>query len=246
MISCIGGVKLEDKKRVSIYTFDASPYYNTSEMAIPFWELLSETEKRKALRFVHQEDRVRSAVSSLLKKYMAQIHTKIPTPRFLEDANKKPYLPADTDFSFNISHSGKYVVGACTRDGAIGIDVEQVRNICISDYIQILPKALQKQILGNADPTGEFYRIWTLIEAYGKQQGVGVVLLDQNFSFSEINREEIEAGGRLYSIYSTAFDGHRLCVCYEKSHAEVSIHRVNVRDMAGNIRLQTVPMRFCP
>ena len=81
----------------------------------------------KVERMRHPEDRKRSLTAELMLRCAASRICGIP-PRNLTIANGpygKPYLPDVTDFHFNLSHSGQYVVLAIGHL-PLGVDVERM------------------------------------------------------------------------------------------------------------------------
>ncbi len=87
----------------------------------------------------------------------------------------KPYLEGVDDYCFNLSHSGRWVIGAADRR-PVGVDVEEIVPIELDvarhyfsaaefAYISNQPESLR---------TAAFYDIWTLKESYIKALGCGL------------------------------------------------------------------------
>lgn len=85
----------------------------------------------------------------------------------------KPFLKnlkKSKNIDFNITHSGDWV--ACAIDSNdIGIDIEQIKDINVTDFEEILSP---KEINYIDEKLERFYQIWTLKESYIKALGVGV------------------------------------------------------------------------
>ena len=84
----------------------------------------------------------------------------------------RPFLNHKIDF--NISHSGGYVICAITDKAKVGIDIEKIRSIALSDFEKYMNpeewKAMQK-----ADNKYEkFYEYWTIKESVMKANGRGL------------------------------------------------------------------------
>ena len=79
--------------------------------------------------------------------------------------------------SVSLSHSGGWLVGAISTEGAIGVDIEQHRPD--RDFIALASAAFGPQECRLVESGGgpEFYRIWTLREAMAKARGVGLALV---------------------------------------------------------------------
>ena len=89
---------------------------------------VSASRREKVERMRHPEDRKRSLTAELMLRCAASRICGIP-PRNLTIANGpygKPYLPDVTDFHFNLSHSGQYVVLAIGHL-PLGVDVERMQ-----------------------------------------------------------------------------------------------------------------------
>lgn len=132
----------------------------------------SEVRKRRADRYLRQEDRVRCVAAEALLRLV---------PGYREEAlvctpAGKLYFK-DGGMHFNLSHSGRWGVVAWGTD-PVGIDVEQLqmdrgklelarRYFCEDeqDYLFAAPVHQQEE---------RFYRIWTGKESYLKYLGTGI------------------------------------------------------------------------
>lgn len=75
---------------------------------------------------------------------------------------------------FNLSHSGDYVVCAVAAQGRVGIDVEQLREIQLGDFQDILASSAFERILSSTSRRQDFFREWTRLEAVLKADGRGL------------------------------------------------------------------------
>ena len=80
----------------------------------------------------------------------------------------KPFFPDHQDRRFNLSHTGGVVLCALSDEGEVGVDAELVR-----PRRETLPAYVMSEAeLAAFDGSwAEFYRIWTLKEAYAKYLG---------------------------------------------------------------------------
>ncbi|MEO8110614.1 MAG: 4'-phosphopantetheinyl transferase superfamily protein [Ginsengibacter sp.] len=85
---------------------------------------------------------------------------------------KRPYFNESIDF--NISHSGKYVVCAISTRAKIGVDVEEIKDIAITDFTNEFSAEEMKSILSSDDSLHSFYSLWTKKEAFLKAIGTGL------------------------------------------------------------------------
>jgi 4'-phosphopantetheinyl transferase len=95
--------------------------------------------------------------------------------------------PAGVELRFNLSHSGRLILCAVTRESEVGVDVEKTRE---------LPKAVELARRFFAPPEAavvervlperrsrEFLRFWTFKESYVKARGVGLLVPLEGFFF---------------------------------------------------------------
>lgn len=151
------------------------------------------TEERweKVTRIRPLEDKKRSLlVGRLLQQMCIECGIKEPVYGTLE--NGKPVLINQPNLAFSISHSGEYAVLAYERDvAAIGVDIQQIRNISEGvkkrilhekeQWIEKMPVASEKnsnkeQAVGNVSSIQNLHinRIWAIKESYVKMTGEGL------------------------------------------------------------------------
>ncbi len=115
----------------------------------------------KALKYVKEEDTLRSITGSLLiKKYAGGL-----------DGIKYDFYgkPCKDNYYFSLSHSNDYVVLGVS-DSEIGVDIEmkRSRNPKLADYVfSDSEKAALKEEM-------DFYRLWTSKESLVKYVGFGI------------------------------------------------------------------------
>ena len=145
--------------------------------------LLSDSEQTfaKTLRYPEVKRRyirVRQGVRQVLGHFLQE---SAKTIRFAKTDYGKPYLLDYPTVNFNISHTGDSLLIAISLVGAVGVDIEQERQLntpllelvrrCFAPeeiaYWQQLPDTLQ---------LAEFYRLWTAKEAFVKAVGRGIGL----------------------------------------------------------------------
>ena len=101
-----------------------------------------------------------------------------------------PFLPSFPHLSISIAHSGIFAVAAMgLKDGyRVGVDIEACRCFDMNGVIETVFSPREQSILGGSS-LSEFYRLWTLKEAFLK-------LLRKGFS-EEVKSVEI-LGDRIY------------------------------------------------
>jgi len=149
--------------------------FNISDHDLSMLEKTISTQRLEYAKQYHQKkDYIRSLLSSALLFHALNKNGIDKKDIVIEKAPRgKPFLKNLKNFKnieFNITHSGDWV--ACAIDsGDIGIDIEQIKNINITDFSEILSTKETAYINGKLE---NFYQIWTLKESYIKALGVGV------------------------------------------------------------------------
>jgi len=87
---------------------------------------------------------------------------------------EKPYLLNGPDF--NISHSGNRVVCALGKEGSIGIDIEEIKDLAIHDFKDLFSDREWKVIINAENPLTVFYHYWTAKESIIKADGRGLTI----------------------------------------------------------------------
>jgi 4'-phosphopantetheinyl transferase len=152
-----------------------------------FRALISSEEILRADRFVFEHLRVSYEVShGVLRVLLAQYLKCSPRELvFTFGRRGKPTLCGDSQLRFNMSHSGGLAVYAFTFGCEIGVDIEEVRDMCGFEQIaeRYFCRAEASQLLsitGEEQREDAFFRCWTRKESYIKAIGDGLcVPLDQ-------------------------------------------------------------------
>ncbi len=148
------------------------------------WQsLLSPDERDRASRFHFERDRLHfCAARGLLRTLLAGYVVAQPQDvRFHYSEKGKPELAephASARFAFNLSHSGGVALIGLTRNGPIGVDIENIRNDFDTAAIaQRFFSASEQEQLLKLPPEERhqaFFRCWTLKEAFIKALGEGL------------------------------------------------------------------------
>jgi 4'-phosphopantetheinyl transferase len=142
-----------------------------------FFQYLSVECVNKIKRFKKREDKLRSAISELGIRFIANhiYDIKREDISFEKTLYGKPFIKNMENFHFNISHSENWVVFAIDQQ-PIGIDIEKIQcidlevaNLCLScSELRILSSKTYEEGLQY------FYELWTLKESYVKATGEGL------------------------------------------------------------------------
>lgn len=147
-----------------------------------YWDLLSDEERERALRFRFERDRDhytvgRGCVRTLVGRYLKVPPTEL---RFGYGTHGKPTLasPAGSELRFNLSHSHRVALLAVAAARELGVDIEGVhrdvgdaqiaRRFFSPDEVAVL------LALPEAQRRAAFFRCWTRKEAYLKARGDGI------------------------------------------------------------------------
>jgi 4'-phosphopantetheinyl transferase len=151
---------------------------------------LSPAERERGARFHFEQDRKRfvggrEALRLILSRYLESPPADI---EFGFRAHGKPYLepePGCRSLSFNLSHSGDFVLIAVANNREVGVDVEKIRPEIDLERIArrfFSPGEVESLTsLAEALRPTAFFRCWTRKEAYVKARGGGLAIPTNQF-----------------------------------------------------------------
>lgn len=143
--------------------------------------LLNDTEVVRSESYVQEADRNRYLIGRIYLRKLIASYLKVDPKEvcfsFLEF--NKPVLTTYSNFKFNISHSGDYLIIGFANRWSVGVDIE-LMNTKVDLYNLIyntMSSVEVRSILNSGFPREIFYKHWTRKEALLK--GVGVGLTDR-------------------------------------------------------------------
>lgn len=155
--------------------------------------LLTEAERAKAARFYFDADRNRHIISrallrTILPDYLGISHQAL---RFQSDRFGRPSLDNPEALAcgldFNLSHTAGLVALAAACHTAVGVDVENASRqqpaMELASRFFSPDEVASLRTFGGDALNVEFYRHWTLKEAYLKAYGVGLSAPLDQFGF---------------------------------------------------------------
>jgi 4'-phosphopantetheinyl transferase len=160
--------------------------FNISDHDLLMLEKTISPQRVKYAKQYHQKkDYIRSLLSSALLYYALNKHGIDKKDIIIQKSPMgKPFLKNLKNIDFNITHSGNWV--ACAIDiNNIGIDIEYIKDINLTDFKEILST---KEINYIDEKLENFYQIWTLKESYIKALGVGVYQSLSSFTIEPYNK----------------------------------------------------------
>ncbi|MGG8495343.1 4'-phosphopantetheinyl transferase family protein [Tenacibaculum sp. TC6] len=210
---------------------------NNSDLSNSLWQeinkLLPENYLYKANKFRFWKDKQAYVLGKLLTKNILQTTTN----KDLEDVQytefNKPYV--NDTLSFNVSHSGEYVVCAyCISNTQLGIDVEQIDNRTrIEDFDLVLTASEKKKIYNSATPKSDFYTLWTLKEAVVKADGRGLNIPLQEI---EILEDKIAVNEKNWYYHSLLIDNNYKChLVADEEKIEIVMNKVTVEELVSKL-----------
>ena len=171
------------------------------------------------LAYREEKDKVRAFASELLKRYWLPKILDINRDDLVirKNGSGKPYLEGEFgQYSFNISHSGAYVIMAIAQEYEVGVDIEKIENSLSYEELCPIVFSQQEQVYA-LKSLNTFYTMWTKKEAFLKALGVGFLdpsvlnktdlNLDPYQILEEFNCEVYSE--RIFTNYILSFSIHR-------------------------------------
>ncbi len=201
-------------------------------------DLLTGAEIQRYEELARPEHRLEYLAGRVFLREILSAYTGIPPNALAFDKNPsgKPALVAeqlDTPLNFNFSHGADGMACAVTAKNNIGVDVESVSEdrgmVEVADHYFSSIELAGLEALGAADQQQQFFRIWTLKEAYIKARGEGHSQSLDSFSFYcpqpgiiklVVAGQEVPGWG-FWSLQSGA--GEMVAVAVQSSSAELRV-----------------------
>jgi len=137
----------------------------------------------------------------------------------------KPFL-RDAPLYFNISHSHKMIVCVIQKNAVVGVDVEHVRPVPISDFRFQMTENEWRIVSEAVEPIPAFYDYWSSKEAILKVEGSGVQLGLKTFEVSE-DRKTALVKDRTWHLQKCELDTDYYC--YLASERKIKSVSLNYR-----------------
>ena len=190
---------------------------------------LTEAARRKAQRFVHAEDRIRSASGALMCARGIGAAMGGAPYRMAYGAYGKPGVEGHPEIQFSLSHSGAMIVFA-QASVPVGVDVEEIRDIDISVFDRFLSGEEKSMIASREDPLLSFYTVWTVREAFSKQTGQGLSLFEEGGFRIDYDTKRVYFHGRVLMFKTFGMDGHVISLCAEDIPPDLRPHRITAEE----------------
>lgn len=204
-------------------------YYKISKRleAAIFQQLLQQlpiAHQNKILKYRHWQDAERSLAGIiLLKKGLQSMGRK---DYALDDLKytefQKPYL--DDAISFNITHSGEYVICVLSETNKVGVDVEIIKDLPMEEFTNLFARQEWDAVINAEDKLQAFYTLWTKKEAFLKAVGCG---LNQPLNEVVIENNCITWENQHWFLYEVKLDQlHIAFICTDVAAPQVEVMEV--------------------
>lgn len=207
---------------ITIYQAD-SELVRKSTTLMHLLNKLPENMRKRALRYKFEIDAFNFVIGRLLLKTSLSnlgVPSNIDEIKFHNSG--KPFI---NNISFNISHTEGMVVCAITTQGEIGIDIEKIKPVNLSNFEAWFTKSEWTDIYNTSSPLHKFYWYWTRKESIIKAMGVNLSYLHQ--IEIDISQDFFTENGRKWWLYELDLtDDFTTALCTEKETQEVNIKKI--------------------
>jgi 4'-phosphopantetheinyl transferase len=159
----------------------------------------------------------------LLAKVLQQFDVRVSLGDVKYNSHHRPYF--DNGIDFNIAHSGNLAVCCGTDTGRVGIDIEQIKPIDLSEYTDYFTYAEWEVIRRYPDIMRGFYDFWTRKEALLKAIGTG---FHTPLASVDVTHDVVEYDNVTYHIQKLNIDAAYPCHCATTSPSGVILLTVNL------------------
>ncbi len=199
-------------KKIYVFALNINDVYEES------LNLLHKKQQERIKNIKNQNAKKQALAAELLVLYIVKKfkpkNISIPPLRIAGEFGK-PYFAENTDFKFNISHSGNWAVIAVS-DYEIGIDIEKIGKLRTNVAKRILHENEKKEffLLDINEQQIKFYDYWVLKESIVKATGKGM-----NDSFSDIyirfiDEKEAKMDKKEFQLLLFPFQGeYKMGIC---------------------------------
>jgi len=168
-----------------------------------YLQLMPEEVRNKILRFRRWQDAHASLFGKLLLlragEYLQEKNFLFSQLRY--NSYGRPFLEGAGDF--NITHTDGLVACVRSKNCSVGIDVEKIRPMNLSEFTNIYTDKEWSIIHNSADPSKQFFHFWTRKEALIKADGRGMSL---PLTDIEVINDEVMIGELPYFLQALKLD----------------------------------------
>ena len=138
---------------------------------------------------------------------------------------KRPYFEYPIEFS--IAHSGSYALLAFTTSCKIGIDIEKIHPIDLTDFSGVFTQKEWNALNQQADWLQPFFQLWTKKEAVAKAIGKGLYI---PLSQIDVCNPTVEADGEIFWLHQVDIDNRYIInLAMSSQSEEIRVCKPNLR-----------------
>ncbi|WP_374175246.1 4'-phosphopantetheinyl transferase superfamily protein [Flavobacterium tructae] len=204
-------IDLEDDE---YYLFQHSSNCNFNQSILDHYlEFLPQKFRQEVLKYRKWDDRYNCLFGKLMVHMGAHVlgNHSFEFEKIIKDNYGKPYM-LDSNFNFNISHSGNMVVCVFSKQ-EIGIDIEEINEIDYSLFENVFSSQEFAEI--NRDGLDKFYEFWTRKESVIKAIGKGMSI---PLTEIEINKDYVTYGEDTWYTKSFKIDNKFCSITTKYDH----------------------------
>ncbi|WP_335871256.1 4'-phosphopantetheinyl transferase family protein [Bacillus sp. 2205SS5-2] len=204
--------------------------------------LLTLEKQEKIKRFVFPMDALRSLVAELLSRYLVGIRLQLNNDQIHFEVNSygKPFVKGPTDFHFNVSHAGTWVVCAIDTQ-PIGVDVEKTIpiDLKLADHFFSIKEQHDLNGLPHLEQQSYFFDLWCLKESYIKMVGKGLSIPLDSFTFSCLKQQIFFCSEYEDSVvYSKTYNltpEYKMAVCQRNANFTDKVHNIPFQTLVNKM-----------
>ncbi len=156
----------------------------------------------------------------LLRKGLEELGLNFSLKDLKYNKYGRPYIEGGLDF--NISHSGDYALCAISSTNKVGVDLQEIKPISISDFKGQFLEEEWEIINCSEDKCKKFYHYWTAKEAAIKAAGKGLSI---HLKEVRIMGDKVSVEGELWGLKTLQF------------HKDYILQVVSDKDIQNKVRL---------
>lgn len=191
---------------------------------------LPESMQQRITAYQDRLDRQSRIMSKLmLRHWMAEAKLPYGLSEVKYSAEARPFVSADLDF--NVAHADGIVMLAAAVGARVGVDIEAIKPVHISDYQEQLTEAELVHIRLSDDDYRTFYRIWTRKEAVVKAIGLGV---HTDWQQIDVLNDVVKHGDQTYYVQEIPVgEGHIAHLAINTPHIKAELREMSIFDFNG-------------
>jgi len=187
-------------------------------------QLLPSAIQNKILKFRNWQDAERCLVGNILliQGIQALGRMEFSLNDLKYTGYRKPYF--DDSISFNISHSGEYIICAISESNKVGVDIEEIKSIPFEDFSNLFADQEWDAVANSENKFHAFYTLWTKKEAFLKVIGCG---LSQPLNEVVIQNNCITWEGKEWFLHAIDIDSQHIAyLCSDIISPEVHLREI--------------------